>query len=89
MGESGVDNSLFWSQVSILRDCYLQYTKFMSLSKKESVNVIGPIPVQWMWLVLSLFSECDCSYPCSVNVIAPIPVHAAGKQGENKERQSP
>ena len=60
MGESGVDNSLFWSQVSILRDCYLQYTKFMSLSKKESVNVIGPIPV-----------------------------HAAGKQGENKERQSP
>ena len=33
MGESGVDSLLFLLQVQILRDCYLQYTSFLSLSE--------------------------------------------------------
>ena len=39
MRDGGVDASPFWSQISILKDCYLQNTNFLSLSNKESITL--------------------------------------------------
>ena len=39
MGEGGVENLPFSSQVSVFRGCYLKYANFLSLNDKESVIV--------------------------------------------------
>ena len=39
MGEGGVEDLPFSSQVSVLRGCYLRYANFMSLNDNESVIV--------------------------------------------------
>ena len=45
MEECGVDDLPFLSHMSDLKDCYLQYTNFLSLSDKESAIAIIVFPI--------------------------------------------